>query len=206
MPDQAAAPAAAAPAAAAAEASPAAAAAEASTAGERELSRLIAARIRDVPDYPQPGVVFKDITPLLADGEAFRAVIDVLAGTYGPVDKVAGIEARGFILAAPVAAQLGAGFIPIRKKGKLPGATFAEDYQLEYGTATIEVLTDAFDAGDRVLIIDDVLATGGTARATADLVQRAGGQVTGIAVLLELSFLHGRAKLTDFPVTALFTV
>ena len=141
-------------------------------AGERELTRLIAARIRDVPDYPQPGVVFKDITPLLADGEAFRAVIGVLAETYGPVDKVAGIEARGFILAAPVAARLGAGFIPIRKKGKLPGATFAEDYQLEYGTATIEVLTDAFDPGDRVLVIDDVLATGGTARATADLVQR----------------------------------
>jgi adenine phosphoribosyltransferase len=174
--------------------------------GERELTRLIAARIRDVPDYPQPGVVFKDITPLLADGEAFRAVIDVLAGTYGPVDKVAGIEARGFILAAPVATQLGAGFIPIRKKGKLPGVTFAENYQLEYGTATIEVLTDAFDPGDRVLVIDDVLATGGTARATANLVQRAGAQVVGIAVLLELSFLHGRAKLPDLPVTALITV
>ena len=168
-------------------------------AGERELTRLIAARIRDVPDYPQPGVVFKDIMPLLADGEAFRAVIDVLAETYGPVDKVAGIEARGFILAAPVAARLGAGFVPIRKKGKLPGATFAEDYQLEYGTATIEVQTDAFDPGDRVLVIDDVLATGGTARATVDLVQRAGARVAGIAVLLELSFLHGRAKLAGPP-------
>jgi adenine phosphoribosyltransferase len=175
-------------------------------AGERELTRLIAARIRDVPDYPRPGVVFKDITPLLADGEAFRAVIGVLAETYGPVDMVAGIEARGFILAAPVAARLGAGFIPIRKKGKLPGATFAEDYQLEYGTATIEVLTDAFDPGDRVLVIDDVLATGGTARATVDLVQRAGARVAGVAVLLELSFLHGRTKLADLPVTALMTV
>ncbi len=172
----------------------------------RDLSRLIADRIRDVPDYPQAGVVFKDITPLLADGEAFRAVIDVLAATYGPVEKVAGIEARGFILAAPVAARLGAGFVPIRKKGKLPGATFAQDYQLEYGTATVEVLTDAFDPGDRVLVIDDVLATGGTARATADLVQRAGGRVAGISVLLELSFLHGRAKLADVPVTALITV
>jgi adenine phosphoribosyltransferase len=171
-----------------------------------ELTRLIAARIRDVPDYPQPGVVFKDITPLLADGEAFRAVIDVLAETHGPVDKVAGIEARGFILAAPVATRLGAGFVPIRKKGKLPGATFAEDYQLEYGIATIEVLTDAFDPGDRVLVIDDVLATGGTARATVDLVQRAGAQVAGIAVLLELSFLHGRAKLAGLPVTALIAV
>jgi len=171
-----------------------------------DLTRVIAARIRDVPDYPEPGVMFKDITPLLADGEAFRAVIDALAKTYGPVEKVAGIEARGFILAAPVAARLGAGFVPIRKKGKLPGATFAEDYQLEYGTATIEVLTDAFDPDDRVLVIDDVLATGGTARATADLVQRAGARVAGISVLLELSFLHGRAKLADLPVTALITV
>ena len=171
-----------------------------------ELAKLITTLVRDIPDYPLPGVMFKDITPLLADGEAFRAVIDVLAGTYGPVDKVAGIEARGFILAAPVAAQLGAGFIPIRKKGKLPGATLAEDYQLEYGTATIEVLTDAFDPGDRVLVIDDVLATGGTARATVDLVQRTGARVAGIAVLLELSFLHGRAKLPDLPVTALITV
>jgi adenine phosphoribosyltransferase len=178
----------------------------AAAAGEREVSRLIAARIRDVPDYPQPGVVFKDITPLLADGAAFRAVIGVLAETYGPVDKVAGIEARGFILAAPVAARLGSGFIPIRKKGKLPGTTFAEDYQLEYGTATIEVLADAFDPGDRVLVIDDVLATGGTARASANLVQRAGAQVAGIAVLLELSFLNGRAKVADLPVTALITV
>jgi adenine phosphoribosyltransferase len=175
-------------------------------AGEGELTRLIAARIRDVPDYPQPGVVFKDITPLLADAKAFSAVIDALAATYQPVDKVAGIEARGFILAAPVAARLGAGFVPIRKQGKLPGATFAQDYQLEYGTATIEVLPDAFDPGDRVLVIDDVLATGGTARATADLVQRTGALVVGIAVLLELSFLHGRAKLTDLPVTALITV
>jgi len=171
-----------------------------------ELTRLILSRIRDVADYPQPGVVFKDITPLLGDGKAFRSVIDVLAATYGPVDRVAGIEARGFILAAPVATRIGAGFVPIRKKGKLPGATFAEDYQLEYATATIEVLTDAFNPGDRVLVIDDVLATGGTARATADLVRRAGAQVAGIAVLLELSFLHGRDKLADLPLTALVTV
>jgi adenine phosphoribosyltransferase len=171
-----------------------------------DLTRLIARRIRDVPDYPQPGVVFKDITPLLADGEAFNAVISALATAHGPVDKVAGIEARGFILAAPVASRLGAGFVPIRKKGKLPGATYAQDYQLEYGTATIEVLTDAFDPADRVLVIDDVLATGGTARATADLVHRAGAEVAGIAVLLELSFLNGRAKLADLPVSALLTI
>jgi adenine phosphoribosyltransferase len=171
-----------------------------------ELTRLITTLVRDVPDYPQAGVVFKDITPLLADGKAFAAVIEALAGTYGPVDKVAGIEARGFILAAPVACRLGAGFVPIRKQGKLPGVTFAQEYDLEYGTATIEVLTDAFAPDERVLVIDDVLATGGTARATADLVQRAGAQVTGLAVLLELSFLNGRAKLTDLPVSALLTI
>ena len=171
-----------------------------------ELTRLITTLVRDVPDYPQAGVVFKDITPLLADGTAFAAVVDALAVTYGPVDKVAGIEARGFILAAPVACRLGVGFVPIRKKGKLPGATFAQDYDLEYGTATIEVLTDAFEPGERVLVIDDVLATGGTARATADLVQRAGARVAGLAVLLELSFLNGRAKLAGLPVSALLTV
>jgi adenine phosphoribosyltransferase len=171
-----------------------------------ELTRLITSLVRDVPDYPQAGVVFKDITPLLADGKAFAAVVDALAVTYGPVDKVVGIEARGFIFAAPVACRLGVGFVPIRKKGKLPGATFAQDYDLEYGTATIEVLTDAFAPAERVLVIDDVLATGGTARATADLVQRAGARVAGLAVLLELSFLNGRAKLAGLPVSALLTV
>ena len=171
-----------------------------------ELTRLVKSRVRDVPDYPQPGVVFKDITPLLADGKAFSAVIDGLAGLYGPVDKVVGIEARGFILAAPVACRIGAGFVPVRKKGKLPGATFAQDYVLEYGTATLEVLTDAFQPSDRVLVIDDVLATGGTAQATVNLVRRFGAEVTGFAVLIELSFLNGRAKLPDLPVTALLTV
>ncbi len=151
-------------------------------------------------------MIFKDITPLLADGPAFAAVVDALAAAYGPVDKVAGIEARGFILAAPVAVRLRAGFVPIRKKGKLPGPTFAQDYELEYGTSTIEVHTDAFTPSDRVLVIDDVLATGGTARATADLVHRAGATVAGIVVLLELSFLNGRARLADLPVTALLTV
>ncbi len=171
-----------------------------------ELTKLIATLVRDIPDYPQRGVVFKDITPLLADGQAYSAVVEALAAVYGPVDKVAGIEARGFILAAPVACRLGAGFVPIRKKGKLPGVTFAQDYDLEYGTATVEVLTDAFSPEDRVLVIDDVLATGGTARATVDLVHRTGAQVAGLAVLLELSFLNGRAKLPDLPVSALFTV
>jgi adenine phosphoribosyltransferase len=171
-----------------------------------ELAKLITTLVRDVPDYPQPGVVFKDITPLLADGAAFAAVIDALAGVYGPVDKVAGIEARGFVLAAPVACRLGAGFVPIRKQGKLPGATYAREYDLEYGTATVEVLTDAFQPSERVLVIDDVLATGGTARAAAELVQRAGAQVAGLAVLLELSFLDGRAKLPGLPVSALLTI
>jgi adenine phosphoribosyltransferase len=171
-----------------------------------ELAKLITTLVRDVPDYPQPGVVFKDITPLLADGPAFAAVIDALAGRYGPVDKVAGIEARGFVLAAPVACRLGAGFVPIRKKGKLPGATFAQEYDLEYGTATVEVLTDAFQPSDRVLVIDDVLATGGTARAAAELVRRAGAEVVGLAVLLELSFLDGRAMLPGLPVSALLAV
>jgi adenine phosphoribosyltransferase len=171
-----------------------------------ELARRIATLVRDVPDYPQPGVMFKDITPLLADGAAFSAVVEALAGQFGPVDKVAGIEARGFILAAPVALRLDAGFVPIRKKGKLPGATLAQEYQLEYGTATVEVLTDAFTPADRVLVIDDVLATGGTARATADLVHRAGAQLVGLAVLLELSFLNGRARLPGVPVSALLTV
>jgi adenine phosphoribosyltransferase len=114
-----------------------------------ELTGFISTLVRDVPDYPQPGVVFKDITPLLADGKALAAVVDALAATYGPVDKVAGIEARGFILAAPVAYRLGAGFVPIRKKGKLPGITFAQEYDLEYGAATVEVLADAFEPSDR---------------------------------------------------------
>lgn len=178
------------------------------------LAELITSRIRDIPDYPQPGVVFKDITPLLADGKAFGEVVDALAALGGPagqvqshdVDKVAGIEARGFILAAPVACRLGAGFVPVRKKGKLPGPTFAQDYLLEYGTATIEVHQDAFEPADRVLIVDDVLATGGTAAATAELVRRAGATVAGIVVLIELSFLAGRTKLPDLPVTALLTV
>jgi len=171
-----------------------------------ELTRLITTRVRDVPDYPRAGVVFKDITPLLADAKAFAAVVDALAVTAEPVDKVAGIEARGFIFAAPVACRLGAGFVPIRKQGKLPGPTFAQEYDLEYGTATIEVLTDAFAPGERVLVIDDVLATGGTARATADLVQRAGARVAELAVLLELSFLNGRAKVAGLPVRALLTI
>jgi adenine phosphoribosyltransferase len=175
-------------------------------ASETDIASLITAHVRDVPDYPQPGVVFKDITPLLAEPAAFGAVVDALAGSFGPVDKVAGIEARGFIFAAPVAYRHGAGFVPVRKKGKLPSATFAQEYQLEYGTATLEVHQDAFGPGDRVLIVDDVLATGGTARATATLVRKAGAEVAGIAVLMELSFLGGRSVLSGLDVRALLTV
>ncbi len=173
---------------------------------ETGIAGLITSHVRDIPDYPQPGVLFKDITPLLGDPEAFAAVVDALSGAFGPVDKVAGIEARGFILAAPVAYRTGAGFVPVRKKGKLPSATYAREYQLEYGTATLEVHKDAFTPGERVLIVDDVLATGGTARATASLVRQCGAEVAGISVLMELSFLNGRDAIPDVTVRALLTV
>lgn len=168
----------------------------------------LAASIRTIPDYPKPGILFRDITTLLGDARAFRRAVDELvqpwAGTK--VDKVAGIEARGFILAAPVAYRNGAGFVPVRKQGKLPSATFAQEYKLEYGTATLEVHQDAFEPGDRVLIVDDVLATGGTARATATLVERSGAEVAGIVVLMELSFLNGRSALSGLDVRALLAV
>jgi adenine phosphoribosyltransferase len=176
------------------------------TAADGALADLIKAKVRDVADYPQPGVVFKDITPLLADGKALAAVVSALSEGHGPVDKVAGIEARGFILAASVACQLGSGFVPVRKQGRLPGPTYARTYQLEYGTATIEVHQDAFTPGERVLIVDDVLATGGTAEATADLVRRAGAEVAGVAVILELSFLGGRNRLPPGNLRSLLVV
>jgi adenine phosphoribosyltransferase len=157
----------------------------------------IKALIRDVPDFPQEGIVFKDITPLLADEVAFSSVIDLIVVHFGrgAVDKVVGIEARGFILASPVAYHFGAGFVPVRKKDKLPWETESAEYDLEYGSATLEIHKDGIDPGERVLIVDDVLATGGTARATAELVERIGGKVVGIACLLELSFLNGRSRL-----------
>src|SRR3954463_11784123 len=151
----------------------------------RSLEQVLADGLRDIPDYPQPGVVFKDITPLLADHTGFTQVVEALAaaGTDDDgnpvIDKVVGIEARGFILAAPVALALGAGFVPVRKKGKLPAATYAESYELEYGEATLEVHQDGLSRGDRVLLVDDVLATGGTVAATRRLVERAGAVVHG---------------------------
>jgi adenine phosphoribosyltransferase len=171
-----------------------------------DIAELIKSRVRDIADYPQPGVMFKDITPLLADPVALAAVVSALASGHDVVDKVAGIEARGFILAAPVALQLGAGFVPVRKQGKLPGPTYAQSYELEYGSATIEVHQDAFAPGERVLIVDDVLATGGTGSATAELVRKAGAEVAGIAVIMELSFLNGRSRLPDAAIRSLLVV
>jgi adenine phosphoribosyltransferase len=157
-------------------------------------------RIRDIPDFPKPGIVFKDITPLLADPVTFSSVIDEIVVPFGRgnVDKVVGIEARGFMFAAPVAYHFGAGFVPVRKAGKLPHDTEAEEYALEYGTATIEIHRDAIRPGERVLVVDDVLATGGTARAAAKLVERLGGKVIGIACLMELTFLDGRKAVSDY--------
>jgi adenine phosphoribosyltransferase len=155
------------------------------------------ALIRDVPDFPQEGILFKDITPLLADPLAFSTVIDLIVVHFGRgnVDKVVGIEARGFIIASPVAYHFGAGFVPVRKKDKLPWDTEMAEYALEYGTATLEIHRDAVAEGERVLVVDDVLATGGTAKATAELVERIGGKVVGIACLIELGFLKGRSRL-----------
>jgi adenine phosphoribosyltransferase len=177
-----------------------------------DVAVLLDRLIRDVPDFPEPGVVFKDITPLLADHDGFTAVVEALAAagrdeSGAPVvDKVVGMEARGFILAAPVALMLGAGFVPVRKAGKLPGPTHAVSYSLEYGEASLEVHQDALTEGDRVLLVDDVLATGGTAAATHELVQRCGANVTALAVLMELSFLPGRKTIGDLPLHSLKTV
>ncbi|MFI8349638.1 adenine phosphoribosyltransferase [Streptomyces sp. NPDC085596] len=161
------------------------------------IQELLLSRIRDVADYPEPGVMFKDITPLLADPAAFTALTDTLAelATNTGATKIVGLEARGFILGAPVAVRAGLGFIPVRKAGKLPGATLRQAYDLEYGSAEIEVHAEDLSDGDRVFIVDDVLATGGTAEAAIKLIERAGARVSGVAVLMELGFLEGRARL-----------
>jgi adenine phosphoribosyltransferase len=175
---------------------------------DSEIGEVVRAHVRDVPDYPKPGIVFKDITPLLADKDAFGRVIEALAAPWRdhPVDKVVGIEARGFILAAPVAFALGVGLVPVRKHGKLPGTTRAQTYDLEYSTETLEVHLDALSAGERVLVIDDVLATGGTIEATTRLAYASGADVVGISVLLELSFLNPRERLRDLPLRSLLVV
>jgi len=170
------------------------------------IADLVASHLRDVPDFPIPGIVFKDITPLLADAAAFAAVTSALAAAADEVDVVAGIEARGFLLAGAVARELGCGMVPVRKAGKLPPPTIKRSYALEYGTAELEVPVSVLD-GKRVLLVDDVLATGGTLKAAADLIAQAGGTVTALAVLLELSFLPGRAVVAELaPLTALLQV
>jgi adenine phosphoribosyltransferase len=161
--------------------------------------------IRNVPDFPKPGIQFKDITPVLADARLFAASIDLLTEKFRPgsVDAVVGIDARGFIFAAAAAFKLQAGFVPVRKKGKLPYETHEQQYDLEYGTAAVAVHVDALKPGSRVLLIDDLLATGGTAAAAAALVKRLGAQILEISFLIELGFLGGRQKLKDYPVRSL---
>jgi adenine phosphoribosyltransferase len=172
------------------------------------LTRLVA----DVPDFPEPGILFKDISPMLADHTAFTQVIEALASAgrdadgATAVDKVIGMESRGFILGAPVALALGVGFVPVRKAGKLPRATYAVSYDLEYGQATLEIHRDAIGPGERVLLVDDVLATGGTVAATRELVRRCGGTTHAVAVLMELGTLPGRDAVDGLPLTVLATV
>lgn len=155
--------------------------------------------IRDVPDFPEPGVVFKDITPLLSHGDVFRQAVTAMSAPFDDhaVDVVVGIEARGFIFAAPIAHRFKAGFVPVRKPGKLPWRVNGQEYALEYGTDRLEAHSDAIQSGHRVLLVDDVLATGGTGAAAVDLIREMGGDVVGFAVLIELDFLGGRAKLDD---------
>lgn len=163
--------------------------------------------IRNIPDFPKPGIQFKDITPVLADARLFSGVIDLLTQPFKPgqVDAVVGIDARGFIFAAAAAVKLQAGFVPVRKKGKLPYQTHEQDYALEYGSATIAIHVDALKPQSRVLLVDDLLATGGTAAAAAELVKKLGAQILEIGFLIELSFLHGRQKLNGYPVRSLVT-
>ena len=178
---------------------------------DRHLARdpaFLLDHLRDIPDFPQPGVTFKDITPLLADADAFRFAIDALAAPHldAGVDLVIGVEARGFLFASPLAYRLGAGCVPFRKPGKLPYETVEHTYDLEYGTDTLAAHTDALGAGNRVLVVDDVLATGGTARAACDLVGQLGGELVGASFLLELGFLGGRERLKDIPLTSLLVI
>ena len=164
----------------------------------------LASKIRDVPDFPKPGILFKDITTLLKDGDSFAAAIDGLLAKIGEkkIDVVVGMESRGFIFAAPIAYKLGVGFVPVRKLGKLPGDVVSVEYDLEYGSATLEMHKDAIKPGARVLIVDDLLATGGTVQGTIELVERLKGEVVGLAFLVELEFLNGRERLGGRRVTS----
>jgi adenine phosphoribosyltransferase len=169
------------------------------------VSVELSSKIRDVPDFPKPGILFKDITTLLKDGAAFRAAIDGLIERIGPrkIDAVVGMESRGFIFAAPIAYKLGVGFVPVRKLGKLPADVVSVEYELEYGSATLEMHKDALAPGARVLIVDDLLATGGTVAGTIELVKQLKGQVVALAFLIELSFLKGRDRLRDYDIVTL---
>ena len=179
----------------------------AATPSNRPIDELVRSRIRDIPDFPQPGVLFKDFTPLLADASAFAAVVDDVAARYaGRVDAVVGIEARGFIIGAAVAYRMGLGFVPVRKSGKLPGPSLREEYTLEYGDAVLEMHRNALSAGQRALIVDDVLATGGTVAATTRLVEGAGATVAAVDVVLELTFLGGRERVGDYDLHAILAV
>ncbi|MDE2868949.1 MAG: adenine phosphoribosyltransferase [Chloroflexota bacterium] len=171
------------------------------------MSLDLTAYIRDIPDFPKPGILFKDITPLLADPAALKAAVHALADPYRDANlvSVAAIESRGFIFAAAVALELGCGFVPLRKPNKLPAATTSATYELEYGTDTIEVHVDAIHPGDRVAIIDDVIATGGTAAAAVELVETLGGNLVGISFLIDLAFLGGTAKIGNYPVHSVIT-
>lgn len=172
-----------------------------------EIASLMATHIAEFPDFPEPGVLFRDITPLLADGAAMRAVIAHWCSILPPdVDVVVGTEARGFVLGAPLAYELGIGFVPVRKAGKLPGFPRSVSYSLEYGTATVEIARGAIEVGQRVIIIDDLLATGGTAAATAELVRDFDAELLGASFLIELEGLGGRERLGDLPVSALWSV
>lgn len=172
-----------------------------------DLAERLRRSIRDIPDFPKPGIIFKDITPILADSELFTTVVDHLAAAHGgeAIDRVVGIESRGFLFAAPLALRLGAGFVPVRKPGKLPYRTVRIDYALEYGTDALEAHEDAIRPGDRVLLVDDLLATGGTAAAAAQLVERLGGRVVAASFVVELGFLDGRARLGTVPVRTIVT-
>ena len=172
------------------------------------MTRILATKlIRDIPDFPKSGILFKDITPVLGDAAAFQEVVDCFvaqAQSWSP-DVVVGIESRGFLFGAPVALALGIGFVPVRKIGKLPAETIQEEYALEYGTAIVEVHRDALRPGQRVMIVDDLLATGGTAAAAAKLVEKLGGEVAGFSFLIELAFLSGRNALSGYDVHSLLT-
>ncbi len=172
-------------------------------AAETELSDQLKREIRDIPDFPQAGIVFRDITPLLANAATLKIVIEAMAAPYEGIDQVVIIESRGFILGTPIAYLLGAGVVPVRKPGRLPARTLSEQYELEYGANSLEIHFDAVSEGQRVLIVDDLLATGGTVRATINLIERLGAEVAGVCVLAELTALNGRDRLTGYDIRSL---